>query len=75
MNQVRMRIHKSRQHNAPAYIQLLRRFRLCAPLHLRARPSRNDLPAAYQHRAVFNQTNFGKGITPPRTASPQRNRL
>ena len=75
MNQVRMRIHKSRQHHAPLNIQLLRAARLRQRLNFRTHPDRSDAAVAHQQRPIFHDSEIRKRLPAPRTASAQREHL
>ncbi len=75
VNQVRVRIHESRQCHAPAQIQFFSCTRFRELFHFGPRSHRGNHAVVHQHRAVFDQAQVRKGIAPPRATSTQRQQL
>src|SRR5882757_1240894 len=75
MNQVGMRINKSRQHHAPSNIDFLSGTRLRQRLHFRERAYSRDHAIANQQRAISKDAEVRKCFAAPRRTPAKRKQL
>src|SRR6476620_8003519 len=75
MNQMCMRVDKSRQHHPSAHIHFFRGLALFQFFDSCGRTNRRNHSITHQYRAIANHANIEKRMTPPRPASPHGNNL
>jgi len=75
VNQVSVRINKSREGHAPADVELLSLFRLTSRFDRAACSDRGDPAVAHQNSAIPYDPQLGKGSTAPRRTAAQSEEL